>query len=133
MTHTYMGASLRIMGDCFDVQKITDGLEVTPGCVWNMGDPLRNSGKKHTETAWIYNTGNTESLDINILVNQIAELFYSKADKIAALKEQYELYISIDFMIAIKNGEPPAIYFEPEFIKFAAEIGAVLDIDTYVD
>ncbi len=26
MTRTYMGASLRIMGDCFDVQKITDVL-----------------------------------------------------------------------------------------------------------
>lgn len=67
------------------------------------------------------------------MVNQIAEVFYAKADKIAALKKQYDLYISIDFMIAIKNEEPPAIYFESEFVKFAAKIGAEFDIDTYVD
>lgn len=133
MTHTYMRASLRIMGDDFDVQKITDALEVKPGRVWNTGDPIGNSGKRHTETAWIYSTENTEGLDINILVNQIAEVFYAKADKIAALKKQYDLYISIDFMIAIKNEEPPAIYFESEFVKFAAKIGAEFDIDTYVD
>ena len=33
----------------------------------------------------------------------------------------------------IENGEPPAIYFEPEFIKFAAEIGVHIDVDTYVN
>lgn len=133
MTHTYMRTCLRIMGDYFDVQEVTDVLEVKPSRVWNRGEPIRNSGKEHTETAWIYNTENVEGLDTDILINHIMELFYAKADKIAALKKKYDLYVSIDFMIAIKNEEPLAIYFESEFVKFAAKIGAELDIDTYVN
>ncbi|MBD5517252.1 MAG: DUF4279 domain-containing protein [Lachnospiraceae bacterium] len=98
-----------------------------------MGEPIRNSGKNYTFTAWIYETESVESLDINTSVKQIEELFYAKTDKIAALKKQYELYVSVDVCIKIENGEPPAIYFEPEFIKFAAEIGAHIDVDTYVN
>lgn len=66
MDRTNVKASLRIVGECFDVQRVTDTLEVTPSRTWN-------------------------------------------------------------------KGEPPAIYFEPEFVKFAAEIGAHIDVDTYVN
>lgn len=133
MDRTNIKASLRIMGEHFDVQRITDTLGVIPSQTWNKYDPIRDSGKKRTHTAWIYDTEIIESLDVNTSVKQIKELFYSKANTIAALRKQYELDISIDFVIIIENEEPPAIYFEPEFIKFAAEIGAKFDIDTYVN
>lgn len=133
MTCTNIRASLRIMGDCFDVQKITDTLGVIPSKTWNMGDPIRNSRKTYTYTAWIYSTEIVESLNINTSIKQIEELFSSKVDKIIALRKQFELDISIDFIIVIENEEPPAIYFEPEFIKFAADIGAKFDIDTYIN
>ena len=43
--HTNISASLSIMGEYFDVQKITDALEVTPSCTWNKGEFIRDSGK----------------------------------------------------------------------------------------
>lgn len=133
MNRTNIKASLRIMGEYFDVQRITDTLGVIPSRTWNKGDPIRDSGKKRTYTAWIYNTEIIESLDINTLIKQFEKLFYSKVDNIVALRKQYELDISIDFVIVIENEESPSIYFGPEFIKFAAEIGAQFDIDTYVN
>jgi len=133
IAYTNIRASLRIMGECFDVQKITNALEVIPSCIWNKGELIRDSGKRRTYTAWIYNTKIIESLDINTSAKQIGELFYSKVDDLVALKKQYELDISIDFVIVIENKEPPAIYFDHEFIKFVAKIGARLDVDTYVN
>ncbi|MDE6603737.1 MAG: DUF4279 domain-containing protein [Lachnospiraceae bacterium] len=131
--HTNIRASLRILGEYFDVQKITDALEVAPSCTWNKGEFIRDSGKKRTYTAWIYKTEIIETLDINASVKQIGELFYSKVDNLVGLRKQYELDISIDFVIVIKNEEPPAIYFEPDFIRFAAKIGAQFDVDTYIN
>ena len=74
-----------------------------------------------------------ESLNLNTVIKQIEELFSSKVDKIIKLKKQYEMDISIDFLIIVENGETPAMNFDTEFIKFVAEIGARIDIDTYVN
>lgn len=133
MDYTNVGASLRIMGECFDVQRITDTLGVTPSQTWNKGDPIRNTGKKRKYTAWVYDTKRMETLSLDALIKQIMEIFSPQVDNIVALKKQFELVISLDFVIIIENEEPPAIYFEPDFINFAAEIGARFDIDTYVN
>ncbi len=131
--HTNIRASLRIMGDDFDVKRITDVLEVCPSETWNKGDFIRKTEKSRTYTAWMYNTEPIESLNIKTSIKQIEEVFRQKADKIVILQNIYDLDISIDFVIVIENGETPAIYFEPDFIRFAAEIGAKFDIDTYIN
>ena len=131
--HTNIRASLRIKGEYFDVQKITDALGVTPSCTWNKGEFIRDSGKKRTYTAWIYKTEIIETLDINASVKQIGELFYSKVDNLVGLRKQYELDISIDFVIVIENEEPPAKNLDTDFIRFAAKIGAQFDVDTYIN
>ena len=48
------------------------------------------------------------------------------------LKEKMELDYVFDFVVNIKNHEAPAIYFEQEFIVFCGDIGAHIDVDTYV-
>ena len=131
--YTNHKASLRIMGECFDVHKITEVLEVCPDETWNKGDFIRNTGKKRTYTAWIYNTELLESPDLNMSVKQIMEVFGEKADKIILLKNEFDLEISLDFVIVIEDKEPPAIYFDVDFINFASKIGARIDIDTYVN
>lgn len=133
MPHTNIRASLRIMGDDFDVKKITEILKVCPSETWNKGDLIRNTGRKRTYTAWLYNTELMESLNINTSIKEIEKVFFQKVDKIVILQNLYNLDISIDFVIVIENEEIPAIYFEPEFIKFAAEIGAKFDVDTYIN
>ncbi len=44
-----------------------------------------------------------------------------------------DLDISIDFVTVIENKEPPAIYFDSDFINLASEIEAPVDMDTYVN
>lgn len=132
-THTQIGVSLRIMGEVFDIEKLTEQLGVLPSETWYKGDLIRNTGKRRTYTAWIYNIDRLETLDIGILVFQIRTLFSEKTDKIVPLKNQYNLDIWIDFVVVVENQEPPAIYFDSDFISFAAQIGAQFDIDTYIN
>ena len=49
------------------------------------------------------------------------------------IKEKMDLDYVFDFVVNIKNHEVPAIYFEQEFIDFCRDIGAVIDVDTYVN
>ena len=66
-THTQIGVSLRIMGEVFDIEKLTEQLGVLPSETWYKGDLIRNTGKRRTYTAWIYNIDRLETLDIGIL------------------------------------------------------------------
>lgn len=45
---------------------------------------------------------------------------------------KYNLDFSTDIVIYIENQSPPAIYLESPIIKFAANLGARFDMDTYV-
>ena len=121
------------MGEYYDVNEITDRLGIIPYQIWKKGDSVRNTGIKRTYTAWIYSTDTVETLDLSILIKKITKIFLPKKDEIIRLKKKYDLDISIDFVISIENNQPPAIYFEESFIKFVAEIGARLDLDTYVN
>lgn len=133
MDNTSIKAELRIMGDEFNVQEITEVLGIAPTGTWCKGDAIRNSGKSRTYTAWMYSTDVKETLDINEQAEKLKSLFHPKVKEIAFLKEKYDLDISIDFVIIIENEIAPAIYFLPQFIQFASKIEARIDIDTYVN
>jgi len=121
------------MGNEYDLNEVTQLLNVSPSNSWNKGEKIRNSQKQREYTGWIYSTDIIETLDVNTAVKKIEELFMSKVGVICGLKRRYELDISIDVSIVIENEEPPAVYFENEFLQFISQIGARLDIDMYVN
>lgn len=122
------------MGEEYDfIDEITNALNVNPTESWLEGEIIHNSKKKRMYTAWVYSTCEEETLDVNSQAQKMEKLFSSKTEKICALKYKYNLDISIDFVIIIKNEEVPAIFFEASFIEFAAKIGARFDIDTYIN
>lgn len=130
--HTQIRAIFRIMGEAFDVQKVTEQLGIAPTETWRKGDWIRKTGKRRTYTAWIYDTGPFESLDMGEAIHSIREIFFPKTDELVSLKEEDSLEISLDFVIEIAQEQPPAIYFDSDFIQFAAKIGARFDVDTYL-
>lgn len=121
------------MGEDFDIQEVTEMLDISPSETWRKGDFVRNTKRLRTYTAWIYNTEVLETLNICALTEQINLIFSPKVDKIAFLKKEYDLDISIDFIVVVENDDPPSIYFESDFIKFASKIGAQFDIDMYIN
>lgn len=134
MCKTNVKVSLRIMGEEHNfINEITNSLKLNPTESWMKGEAIHNSRKKRKYTAWIYSTCAVETLDVNLQAQKLEKLFSTKIENICALKNKYDLDISIDFVIIIENQEIPAIYFEASFIEFAAKIGARFDIDTYIN
>lgn len=133
MDNTNIRVEFRIMGEDYNVEEITDVLKIKPTNSWNKGEIIKNTGKRRTYTLWEYSTETEEVLDVNLHAKKIMEMFSTKIEEIELLKQKYKLDICIEFVIVIENESPPAIYFEPSFIEFAAKIGAQMDIDTYVN
>lgn len=133
MDKTNVRVKLRIVGDEFDVHKITDVLGVKPDYTWNTGDFIRNSGRKRDCSGWIYSTGAEETLDVNTSLHKVEEVFGSKEKQLVELKERYSLSYFIDIIIIIEEKSPPAFTLETPSIKFASRIGASIDVDMYVN
>lgn len=64
MDKTNIGMSLRIMGDEYNVQEVTEELNIHPTATWHKGENVRKTGRKYLYTAWIYDIKAEETLDI---------------------------------------------------------------------
>ncbi len=133
MNNTNVRVDLRIMGNEFDVQVISNEIGILPTMSWNIGDHIRDTDKVRTYTAWIFSTGAEETMDVNTQLRKIENRFLSKASMLCKLKKEYNLEICIDIVIIIENQSPPAIYLDSSIINFASNIDARFDIDTYIN
>ena len=57
---------LRMVGDEFCVDYVTEILGIQPTEVWRKGESIRTTGKKYTYTAWEYSTGYKEISDVGL-------------------------------------------------------------------
>ena len=131
---TNCGAALRLAGaEDFDPAQATETLEVCPGRVWRKGDVIRNTGRRYSYTAWVYEIAAMETLALADVAKQLERVFAGKAERLRQLKERYGLYISIDFVARIEDGEMPAVHFDEDFLAFAVAVGAEIDVDLYVN
>lgn len=131
---TNCGAALRLAGaEDFDPAQATETLGVCPSRVWRTGEAVRNTGRRYSYTAWIYEIAATATLDLADVGKGLERVFAGKAERLRQLKERYGLYISIDFVVRIEEGETPAVHFDGEFLAFAAAVGAEIDVDLYVN
>ena len=133
MEKTNIRVDFRILGNNYDIQRISNSLNIEPTHFWNIGDNIRQTSKKREYTCWILSTGYEETLDVNTQLIKIQELLMEKTILLNELKESYDLNYNIEVIIKIENGEVPAIYIESETIQFAASIGARFDFDTYIN
>lgn len=131
---TNCGAALRLAGaEDFDPAQATETLGICPGRVWRKGEPIRNTGRRYSYTAWVYEIAAMETLALADVAKQLERVFAGKAERLRQLKERYGLYIGIDFAARIEDGETPAVHFDKEFLAFAAAVGAEIDVDLYVN
>lgn len=122
-----------VSGDYFSPEEFTRKLQIIPDKVCKKGEKVNHGNKVWEFSRWMLFTEYEESFDIN---EQLGKIFYKLIDKrdlLRELKEEMDLYYVFDFAVIIENQVPPAIYFEQEFIDFCRDIGAVIDVDTYVN
>lgn len=133
MESTKVLCEFRIIGEDFPVDNVTEVLNIKPTETYCIGEKMTYTSKKYNHTEWMYSTGYIETLDIDCQLKKIINIFELKSEKLIQIRQKYSLDICIEIVILIENNEPPAIYFDDEVIKFASKIGAVIDVDTYIN
>lgn len=132
MDNTNIMAELRILGDDFDVDEITNKLNIQPSEYWKRGDNIKRINKLRKYTCWIISTGYEESLDINIQLQKIMKKLEGKVDILKTLKDRYDLDYRLDLVINVEDNQSPEIFLNSDVISFANEIKAEFDFDLHI-
>lgn len=133
MDNTRMRVEFDIIKDGnFDVNRITEALAIKPYRIMIKGEEIPNTGRKYPQTVWTYSTKEENTLKLDYLLKQVVKLFTPKLDLLCSWEKEYGFEYQIDIVAKIENNIVPKIFFDSSIMQFAAKIGAVFDIDTYV-
>ncbi|MCL2018393.1 MAG: DUF4279 domain-containing protein [Oscillospiraceae bacterium] len=131
MIKTTVRAYIVLVGDDYDVNHVTQELNIMP--TWtNDKDEILRHGRKRGYMEWAIDTGDEPSLDNEIQLNKILLPIRNKADIMCNLSELYNANWYIIFVVRIENGDTPSMYLSKENIKFISSINASIDFDVYV-
>lgn len=128
-----VNVELRIMGDNFNPDIITNELGIEAKEKWRQNEKSKNYGVIQKYDCWLYKTGYKDVYDVNDLLKDIYSIFNEKRIQIKKLIEKNNLEISLDIIIKMKNNDTPALYFDKEIIDFIHSINAKIDIDMYIE
>jgi len=130
MYETQVKVYFSLFGDDFPINEVTRRLEITPTESCKKGDSiLANSSLRRKETSWDYGTDYQNSLDVNEQLQQVMNQLRDKCSIINELQAEFGLTSIIYIVIAMVNGQAPALYLEKDILTFASNIGAEIEVD----
>lgn len=124
-----------IVGDDFLPDEITKMLNIYPTEAHRINDHFmvgseKNIPMKRKECSWRIETQYIESIDVTEELNKIYNILKDKTNIFKEIKNKYSVFFK--FNIVIHFTDNPIISLERDIIKFAAEIDAEFDFDTYI-
>ena len=123
--------SLNINTD-FPTEVITNKLGIEPTSTMRKGESI-NKIHKQSFTYWEYQTDTFATWDINDALKSILIIFDDKVDVINDLRNLLNVYVHIQIVTTIINGETPTLGISSNFVTFASAINASIDIDMFID
>jgi hypothetical protein len=115
----------------FSLTTVTDKLGITPTDTEKIGQ-WANSLRQYRFTSWKYSTGLVETLDFEMLIEQIVDTFKDKSNIIKELKNELGLGTVIRVVTYVVEGRSPGYSFPVDVMKFAVSIDTLIEIDDYV-
>lgn len=124
-----------IIGEDFIPEEITKMLNIYPTEAFRnndefMGGSEKNIPMKRKECCWCIDTQYVESIDVIVELNKIYNILKDKTHILKEIKNKYSVFFKFDIIIHFTDN--PIISLERDIIKFAAEIDAEIDFDTYI-
>ena len=121
-------------GDDFEPEELTKFLGIEPTKIRVKGSNI--PGKVPAINTWEFSTENVINnyIDVFDMSTSIIEKLKAKKELILEAIEKFKLEPRLEVVLFFSLDEEhstPAIGFESETIKFLADLGACIDIDTY--
>lgn len=129
---TNVNVEFVITGDIFDINTITEKLEIQPTEQWIKGEKVPNRKVVRKDTCWSYGLGEEDSLDIYNQLSKIINILNPRRDVLRGLKETFELEYLFLVTINIENDVKPIISLKSPIIELMDDIGAEFDVDLYL-
>ena len=119
-----------VFGDEFDPNELTRAIGIEPTSVRIKASPTPKF------TSWKLSTGkvSAEVIDVYEMAGQVIDRLAPKTKEIAAFIQGHNLSASLNVVLTISFDEQlstPAIGLTEPMIRFLAEVGAAIDVDTY--
>ncbi|MEK4251883.1 DUF4279 domain-containing protein [Paenibacillus sp. FSL W7-1287] len=131
---------LRIYGDSFPIDLLTELLKIQPTQAYSKGEEIIRKpnpnviyrGKHYRqESAWELSTEYEETYDLEKPIDEILIRLKNKEEIIKDFCKEYDLKCHFMIVIVIKNGETPSIVLNKELISIANYIEAEIHFDLY--
>ena len=139
--YTQIKVILSVFGDAFDPFSFSEYIKITPTDLWNKGDeiPQRNGLIRKNnivplrkESTWEYSTEFVKTVFLNEVSEIIINKFSSKIPEISKYVQKKGLDVKIDIVVEIADNQAPALTFGRNFIEFANQLEAEIEIDLYL-
>lgn len=129
---TNINVEFNIIGDYFDLDTISNKLNLNPTESWKKGEVVPNRKTVRRDTTWSYALRTKETIDLDEELTNLVNIFDSKREILKKLKLLFELEYLILITINIENQETPAMTIKIPNINFINDIACELEFDTYV-
>ena len=129
-----------IFGQYFQLDELTELVEITPTQSWTKGDkiPLHQGlvrkdkeNRVRQETVWEFSTGFIKTLDFEDVSSQFEKKFENKLSVLGNYIFENKLEAAVDVVVEIADEEKPSIHFNIQIIEICNKLGAEIDIDLY--
>lgn len=121
----------RFYGESFDPDEVTKRLGIEPSEKFRPGDPITKDGRgKRRRSGWWIKAGPQRTLEIDDLLQELREKVAVDSAVVRQLCQ--DLDVSLVILCGVGMGESedlPITYFPPEFVAWAAEMGAAINVD----
>lgn len=120
------------MTGTFEPDTISELLDLRPDEQWRIGDKIKN-GTEYEFASWLFGTCDQYNFCVEKQMMCTIQPLLSKVEQLKAIKENYEVYYTLEIVPTIYVGDrPPCLAPSKEVIKFCCETDTKMDIDLYL-
>ncbi len=119
------------LGERLDPPLVTRRLALTPSRAFRAGDPIVHEKGKRRTNGWVLSIGPERSFAADEQVERLVTQLKPKTAEIVSLREELGVELRI-YCIAYVADQAPNIWFKPDVVAWASQIGASIDVDLYV-
>lgn len=135
-------AYLNIEGDEFDIDSLSQKLQIRPTDFYIKGDAIHKSGSNQlsrlqrfrTSTCWMFSTPEIETYYLEEVTSLLCSNFIGKEKDIQNFLIENKLVASLILVVICTPTKVPALILDQMILEFSNSIGVVrVEFDTYIN